>query len=284
MRLVLAGAVAASAAAVAAASADASKLTLHGVRHHDDPHPSGAGVAISQDGLNFACQQVLEPLLEKELNALTFPDIDTEEAGIKVHLDNLRTHDFKCAGCVKATLAPGSGLQVQLHGFEIMLHSRYVLHKIVSTGGECETKLKDADLSTLVTFGVSADGHPTLSATDEAASVGNLDLGCSGVSGSLLDALSDVFKGAVIKAVTDAAKSALSPAIAQVSQSLGKTNLDVAISGGFSEVRFDFAAAPTVAAGWISAQTFGACILSTLSTCAAPCRSSGLFFHSLARL
>ena len=119
-----AGAVASHKGKLALRGGDAARATTAPHRQPPADHSSGAAVAISQDGLNFACQQVLEPLLEKELNALTFPDINTEEAGIKVHLDNLRTHDFKCDGCVKATLEPGSGLRVELHGFEIMLHSR----------------------------------------------------------------------------------------------------------------------------------------------------------------
>ena len=58
-------------------------------------------------------------------------------------------------------------------------------------------QLKDVDVNGKITIGLSSDGHPTLSIDKVAANVGDIDLGCKGVSGSLLDALADVFKDKV---------------------------------------------------------------------------------------
>ena len=120
-------AVAAALAASAVVSANPSSFLLlrHGERAQPLPNgAAGAVVAISQSGLDFVCQQVLEPMLEKELDDLKFDDIDTEKDGIKIHIDNLKTHDFKCDNCLKAALVSGSGLQVDLKNFEIKLHWR----------------------------------------------------------------------------------------------------------------------------------------------------------------
>ena len=71
------------------------------------------------------------------------------------------------------------GSQLDLKDFEIGIHMRYVLHDIISTGGECDSKLSDADLSATIAIGLSSDGHPTISASNVGVGVAKFDLGCS---------------------------------------------------------------------------------------------------------
>ena len=140
--------------------------------------------------------------------------------------------------------------------------SRYTLKKIITTGGECETKLKNADLAGLITLGLSSDGHPTLDAKHISAAIEDLDLGCDGVSGTLLDALSSVFKDKVVSAVSDAAKGALVPAIQSASKSLQKVDLDIPITNKFAEVRFELSTKPNVTASWVTVEALGQAFLS----------------------
>jgi hypothetical protein len=221
---------------------------------------AGAIASISQNGLTFACNDLLEPLLESALNDLEIDDVDTEKDGIKIHIGNMRLSKFKCDDCVHAALVTGKGIELSINDFDLHLHSRYVLKKIISTGGECESDLKHGDISGLIEIGVSSEGHPVLSLENAAASVQDINLGCKGVSGSLLDALSAVFKKKILDSVGDAVKGLLAPQVKTISDDLAKVNLDIPITNNFAEVRFDLATTPTIDANYISVQTLGSVV------------------------
>lgn len=243
-----------------------------GAPETEDPNgAAGAIVTLTQSGLSFASSSILAPLLKNELGNLKLPDIDTEKDGVKIKINNIRTQDFKCDDCISVALDPTSSAVILTVGqFDIGIHSRYDLHKIISTGGECDSTVHHATLTGNVAIGISSDGHPTLSIDDVEASIDDVDLGCKGISGSILDAFADVFKKSVLDALRDAATGAVPPAIKQISDNLAKVQLDIPITNNFAEIRFDLSAAPAITANAIAAPTLGTVVPTSVPGQVAP--------------
>lgn len=222
---------------------------------------SGSIVTLTQAGLDFVSQDVLDPLLASYLNDLKIADVDTEKDGIKIYITEIFTHEFVCTNCIKVSLLPGRGLHIDLSNFDIRLHSHVKLHKIISTSCTCDSKLKNAAIGIDVVIGVGSDGHPTLTASSTTSALSDIDLDCDGVAGNILDALAWAFKSKVVDAMQSAVSTAMPQAVQKLSQRVANVSLDLPLStnpkDNFAEIRFDLATAPTVAAGYIGVPTLG---------------------------
>ena len=228
----------------------------------DSPPSNGASgsiVTLTQAGLNFVSQDVLDPLIASYLNDLKIADVDTKKDGIKIEISEIYTHNFVCTDCIKVSLLPGQGLHVDLSNFDIRLHSHVKLHKIISTSCTCDSKLKNAAIGIDVAIGVGSDGHPTLTASSTTSALSDIDLDCDGVAGSILDALAWAFKSKVVDEMQSAVATAMPQAVQKLSQRVANVSLDLPLStkDNFAEIRFDLATAPTVAAGYIGVPTLG---------------------------
>ena len=92
----------------------------------------------------------------------------------------------------------------------------------------------------------ASNGKPTISSSDLSADLGDFSLGCSGISGAVINVVEDVFKDTIVNLIGSAATSALNQVVEQGNQALSKLNMDIPITDSYALVRFDLTSAPAV--------------------------------------
>ena len=218
---------------------------------------SGASVALTQSGIDFLTEKVIDPMLVSYMNDLKIDDIDTKVDGIEIKIHGIEPHDFDCSKCAEISLQPGGDLELSIRDFDIKVHSHVTAHYIISTGATCDSKLKDGTVTVGIKVDVGSDGHPTLKSDNVDVSIDSVDLGCDGFAGTIMDALTKVFKDKVIGEISDAVKKAMPDAIDQLSKTLDGVALDIPFTNDFAEIRFELSAAPDVEAEYVSVPVLG---------------------------
>jgi hypothetical protein len=175
---------------------------------------AGAVAGVSEAGIASILQSI-DPTLEQAIGNLHIPDYEKKH----IHLTNMRTQGFKCDNpCIYTKMNNGGNLQVAINSFELGFHVRYKVKEIITLQGACDMKIKHSSAKASVSASAS-DGKIHLGDVQAGINLGDLDTGCHGITGSIINLLSNLFRSEITSTIKNAGDSALKNVI---KNSLGK--------------------------------------------------------------
>jgi hypothetical protein len=237
---------------------------------------AGGSVAVSKGALTYTTNNVLPPILESQINGIEIPEIKINKDGFEIHMMiAARTYDFSCDDCVSGEFDAGggtgpegeSGVKFSIEDFTLKLHWRFGWKKsIISGSGICESKIYVNAIQAKMHLGEASGRLAPMPSGKIEADIDKFDLNCDGVSGAVLNLLQEGFKDHITSALETSIQTGVLMAEEAVGGALANITLDVPITDGFAELRFDLVSQPNVSSDSVTATLLADVVPSNGST------------------
>ena len=204
-------------------------------RRYDADRTEGAWLGANGDALKVL-NPMINTLLTQALANFTYANVSGADGSIIYNISNIVVDRFLCDNCV--TLALGNGhATLAATNVSLKLDMDYAAHwHFFHTSGHCSPDVTGMSFSAQVGFGAPVKGKPTVTVSGLQLSVGTLSLGCTGMAGRFIDALTYVATGIVTKIASRVLSYKL-PAL--INAKLQTINLAMNVSDDFATVDFN---------------------------------------------
>eukprot|EP01088_Endostelium_zonatum_P010228 TRINITY_DN235_c0_g1_i1.p1 TRINITY_DN235_c0_g1~~TRINITY_DN235_c0_g1_i1.p1 ORF type:complete len:495 (-),score=103.57 TRINITY_DN235_c0_g1_i1:28-1470(-) len=173
----------------------------------------GFNSIVSQKGLSYGTGVVLQ-VLQGKLKTITVPNQSGEKDSIDYSVENIRIQDITIP-MGSTTIDAQVGLVMAVSGVSAQIladwHFREKIWPHVPFGnGDATINLSEITINVIVSFGLSAQGKPTVSARSVGVEIGHIEMH---FSGSHLDFILNLLKGLFQGAIKDDIQKAMVSAI-----------------------------------------------------------------------
>lgn len=202
----------------------------------------GATIAVTQSAMDYLNYGVFTPRIRKFINHIKIKKFETTIKGIKVKVEDIHTYDFNCKKCFQFKVLPGQ-LKVISTSFTLRIGAKFSYKwKFVRDHGKCGLKIKTGSIGYILNLG-HKDGHPTVKADDVQATFHDLDVGCSGVTGALINGISLLFKGRILDALKNIVAGQLKDIAKRANDGLANIAMTLPIDD-YAVMRYDLVQDP----------------------------------------